>query len=93
LLVFVAVLLGGACRYGCADKPGGPPDIFLTCQRDRLISGDGRDFSSWLEDPFSLEICTKEGVISWREDYNARARISQSGVTKRAVRGSILPPR
>jgi hypothetical protein len=82
LLAAVVVLLGGADSwvFGNAERPKGPPDIYLTCQRERKVWGDGTEHSNWMEDPFSLEIWTKEGVISWREDYNARAEISRTTI-------------
>jgi hypothetical protein len=82
LLATTAVLLCGANSYlyGGADRPKEPPDIYLTCQVERVIQGDGRLLTDFAEQPFSFEIWTKEGVISWREDYNARAQISRTTI-------------
>jgi hypothetical protein len=83
LLATAAVLLFNAdswAFYGEAERPKGPPDIYLTCQRERQIWGDGRVFTSFAEQPFSLEIWLKESVISWREDYNAKAEISRTTI-------------
>ena len=86
LLVAATVLLRGTDAraeswvFGKAERPKGPPDVYLTCQVEREVLGDGRELTNFTENPFSFEIWSKEGVISWREDYNARAQISRTTI-------------
>jgi hypothetical protein len=70
LLATAAVLLCGADSYlySGADRPKGPPDIYLTCQVEQVIQGDGRLLTDFAEPPtgHTRRRTNSAGRSAWR---------------------------